>query len=97
MSDFNYTKLDALLHSRIRLAAVSALVCVDEMEFTQLRDAIGTTDGNLNTHLAKLEQAGYVAVHKFFLGRKPTTSYSVTELGRERLKAYVTALEQFIR
>jgi DNA-binding HxlR family transcriptional regulator len=96
MSDFRYTKLDTVLHSRIRLAIAAALVGVDEMDFSTLRDVVGATDGNMNTHLKKLEQAKYISVHKVFVERKPVTSYRLTEKGRKSFRAYVEALEGFI-
>jgi DNA-binding HxlR family transcriptional regulator len=96
MSDFRYTKLDTVLHSRIRLAIAAALVGVDEMDFSRLRDVVGATDGNMNTHLKKLEQAKYISVHKAFVERKPVTSYRLTEKGRKGFRAYVEALEGFI-
>jgi DNA-binding HxlR family transcriptional regulator len=94
--DYRYTRLDTLLHSRIRLAIVAALIGVEEMDFTRLRDVVGATDGNMNTHLKKLEQAKYISVHKAFVERKPFTSYRLTEKGRKSFQAYVRTLEGFI-
>ena len=78
MDTDNYQRLDELLHSRIRLAVVSLLVTVEEMDFTLLRDRVGATDGNMNAHLKKLEEAGYIAVKKKFVERKPVTRYRPT-------------------
>jgi DNA-binding MarR family transcriptional regulator len=61
-----------------------------------LRDAVATTDGNLSTHLTKLEDAGYVAVAKAFVGRKPVTTISLTEVGRTRFREYLDALEALL-
>ncbi len=97
MDTDNYQRLDELLHSRIRLAVVSLLVTVEEMDFTLLRDRVGATDGNMNAHLKKLEEAGYVAVKKKFVERKPVTRYRLTPKGRESFKRYVETLEEFIR
>ena len=97
MSDGNYHLLDELLHSRIRLAVVSILVTVEEIDFTLLRNQVGATDGNMNAHLKKLEQAGYIAVKKKFIERKPVTRYRLTAKGRESFKKYVETLEGFIR
>ncbi|MGH8129033.1 MAG: transcriptional regulator, partial [Gammaproteobacteria bacterium] len=60
MSNFDYTQLDAVIHSRIRLAVMATLASVENAEFTFLREQTGTTDGNLSTHLRKLEDAGYI-------------------------------------
>jgi len=93
----NYQQLDELLHSRIRLAIVSILVTVEEIDFTPLRDRVGATDGNMNAHVKKLEEAGYIAVKKKFVDRRPVTRYRLTAKGRESFKKYVETLEGFIR
>jgi DNA-binding transcriptional ArsR family regulator len=92
MAEYDYSKLDELLHSRIRIAAVTALSLVEEGEFTWLREKVGATDGNLSTHLRKLEDAGYVEVRKAFEGRKPVTYYSLSVRGREALEVYIARL-----
>ncbi len=97
MAAGNYQSLDELLHSRIRLAIVSILVMVEEIDFPALRDRVGATDGNLNAHLKKLEEAGYIGVKKKFIERKPVTRYRLTVKGRDSFKKYVETLEGFIR
>ena len=87
---------DPIVHGQIRLAALSLLSGVAEAEFTYLRDKIGTTDGNLSVHLGKLEEAGYVAVEKKFVDKKPKTLYSITPKGRTAFVAYVKNLKQLI-
>lgn len=96
MSAFDYQQLDELIHSRIRLAAVSVLASVEAAEFTYLRDVTGATDGNLGSHLRKLEDAGYVAAEKRFVDRKPVTRYSLTDKGREGFRRYVERIETMI-
>jgi DNA-binding transcriptional ArsR family regulator len=88
--------LDPVIHAPLRLAVMSALLPVERMSFTALRDAVGATDGNLASHVAKLEEAGYVAVDKQFVARKPLTTYALTDLGRERFLAYLDALEALL-
>jgi DNA-binding MarR family transcriptional regulator len=97
MEPGNYQSLNEILHSRIRLAIVSVLVTVEEIDFTALRNRVGATDGNMNAHLKKLEEAGYINVKKKFADRKPVTSYRLSARGRESFKKYVAALEGFIR
>jgi DNA-binding MarR family transcriptional regulator len=97
MSEFDYQHLDDLIHSRIRLAAMSILAGVESAEFTYLRDRTGATDGNLGAHMRKLEDAGYVVVEKGFAGRKPVTRYALTARGREAFRRYVDRLETMIR
>ena len=97
MVTFDYQALDEVIHSRIRLAIMSVLVGVDEAEFTFLRDQIGATDGNLNTHMKRLKQAGYVAEEKRFIDQKPNTRYRLTEQGRRAFEQYVAHLEHLLK
>jgi DNA-binding HxlR family transcriptional regulator len=89
-------ELDPVIHGKLRLALLSLLAGVGEAEFTWLREKTGSTDGNLGAHLLKLEEAGYIAVRKTFLARKPVTYYRMTERGRTALHGYVQALRQLL-
>ncbi len=97
MNEFDYQQLDEIIHSRIRLAIIAVLVTVDEAEFTFLKDKINATDGNLSTHLKKLEEAGYVAVGKSFENRKPVSRYLLTSKGKKAFELYVERLEKLIK
>ena len=97
MADFDHTNLDDVIHSRIRLAIMAVLVSVEQAEFTFLKDKVNATDGNLSVHLKKLDEAGYVAVHKRFVDRKPLSSYKLTAKGRRAFELYVERLEQLIK
>ena len=88
--------LNPVVHGKLRLALLSLLSTVEEAEFTWLRTKTGSTDGNLGAQLGKLEEAGYVAVEKKFVQRKPQTIYRMTEAGREALTEYVRALRQLL-
>jgi len=79
---------------------MAALVTLDagaEVDFTYLRDLLEVTDGNLGAHLRKLEEAGYIAVNKTFVDRKPRTYVSVTSLGRRVFQEHVVALESILK
>ena len=89
-------ELNPVIHGKLRLALLSLLAGVDEAEFTWLRAKTGSTDGNLGAQLLKLEEAGYVSVEKKFVQRKPQTTYSISESGREALSEYVQALKQLL-
>jgi DNA-binding PadR family transcriptional regulator len=89
-------ELNPVVHGKLRLALLSLLTGVDEAEFTWLRSKTGSTDGNLGAQLMKLEEAGYVAVEKKFVQRKPQSLYRITETGREALADYVRALRQLL-
>jgi DNA-binding HxlR family transcriptional regulator len=89
-------ELNPVIHGKLRLALLSLLAGVEEAEFTWLRGKTGSTDGNLGAQLTKLEEAGYVAVEKKFIQRKPQTLYRMTNSGREALNEYVQALKQLL-
>ncbi len=88
--------LNPVIHGKLRLALLSLLTTVEEAEFTWLRARTGSTDGNLGAQLTRLEEAGYVAVEKKFVQRKPQTLYRMTEAGRKALTEYVQALKQLL-
>ncbi len=91
-----FAHLDPVIHSRIRLAVLSILISVKEASFSYLKEKIGTTDGNLSASLSKLEEARYISIKKAFKGKKPLTTCSVTEKGRNAFSAYLKALENYI-
>jgi DNA-binding transcriptional ArsR family regulator len=96
MTDFDHTAIDELLQSRVRLAIVAFLASASEADFSLVRDTIKTTDGNASVHLRKLEDAGYIAVQKRFVDRKPQTLYALTDRGRKALLDYVAHLESLL-
>ncbi|HWA95167.1 MAG TPA: transcriptional regulator [Terracidiphilus sp.] len=89
-------ELNPVIHGKLRLALLSLLATVEEAEFTWLRTKTGATDGNLGAQLGKLEEAGYVAVEKTFVQRKPQSNYKLTEQGRTALTEYVQALKTLL-
>ena len=91
------TNLDRLLHDRMRLGIVSALAAGEELSFTDLKAALGATDGNLSVHARKLEEAGYVSVAKSFAGRTPRTDYKLTSAGRRALEKYLDHMDALIK
>jgi DNA-binding transcriptional ArsR family regulator len=90
-------ELDPMLHERGRLAIVSALAAAPRLTFTELRDALEMTDGNLSVHLQKLEEKGYVAIDKQFVGRRPQTSCQLTRAGRQAFQRYLDHLEAIVQ
>ena len=91
-----FKEIDPLLHSRIRLAIMSVLVTVEEVDFTYLKESTGATDGNLSTHIYKLEEAGYIEIKKQFVDNKPKTMCTMTEKGRKAFSDYVKVLETML-
>jgi len=85
--------LDPIIHSRLRLAIVVSLAEAESADFIYLKDAIGTTDGNLSTHLSKLEAAGYIHMTKRFVEKKPRTTCRLTSTGRAAFEKYLKTLK----
>jgi len=93
-------ELNETIHQPVRLRIMAALVTLettDEVDFTYLRDLLEVTDGNLGAHLRKLEEAGYIAVNKVFVERKPHTYISATPEGRRVFLEHVKALESILK
>jgi DNA-binding MarR family transcriptional regulator len=90
------SKLNKVFDNRIRLAAMSALMVNERVDFNTLKQILEVTDGNLASHIAALEAEGYVKVTKSFVGKKPHTSYALTAAGRKAFKEHIDALERLI-
>ena len=90
--DFDISRIDDVIHGRIRLGIMAYLSGADTADFNTLKTRLQTTDVNLSVHLRKLEEAGFVAVTKSFIGRKPLTQASLTEDGRAAFVAYLDAM-----
>ena len=83
--------------SKARLGIMSVLVVNDFITFNHFKELLNLTDGNLATHLKSLEDAHFVSVKKEFIGRKPSTSYAVTDAGRNAFNEHLNALERFLK
>ncbi|HEU5396487.1 MAG TPA: transcriptional regulator [Verrucomicrobiae bacterium] len=92
-----YLQLDRVIHEKGRLAIMSMLAASPELSFTELRDALSMTDGNLTTHIRALQEAGYVSVTKSFQNRRPLTTCSLTAAGRKAFSDYIDLLEKIVR
>lgn len=84
---FNIDQIDDVIHGRIRLGIMAYLAGAEAANFNEIKARLQTTDGNLSVHLRKLEEAGFVAVEKSFVGRKPQTRARMTETGRSAFVA----------
>jgi DNA-binding MarR family transcriptional regulator len=73
------------------------LAASPELSFTELRDALAMTDGNLTTHIRALQETGYVSVAKSFQNRRPLTTCSLTAAGRKAFTEYINLLEQIVQ
>ncbi|MCO5238638.1 MAG: transcriptional regulator [Chitinophagaceae bacterium] len=89
--------LNKVFDSRIRLGIMSSLMVNEDLNFNQLKEIIGVTDGNLASHLKTLEENEYIKVQKEFIGRKTNTTYAVTKTGEKAFKQHLDGLEQMIK
>jgi DNA-binding transcriptional ArsR family regulator len=90
-------QLDPVIHAPARLAILSILVAVENADFKFLKESTGATDGNLSTHLSKLEASGYITIEKSFNGKKPQTRCAMTPAGRQAFLNYFEQLEQIVQ
>lgn len=95
MKDF-ITQLNPAFDHRNRLGIMSILVVNDWVEYNTLKELLNLTDGNLASHLKALESSEYIRVHKQFVGRKPQTTYGVTDKGKEAFKTHLDTLEAIL-
>lgn len=83
--------------NRVRLGIMSILMVSEWADFKQVKNLLQVTDGNLASHVAALDKAGYIQVRKAFVGRKPRTSYRATAKGRKAFRDHLDALEKLLR
>lgn len=96
MSEFDHTAIDDVIHGRLRLGVMAYLSTVSPAQFNELKAKVNATDGNLSTHLSKLEEAGYVRIEKKFEGKKPRTNVHLTAKGRKAWIDYLTRLQALL-
>jgi DNA-binding MarR family transcriptional regulator len=87
---------DPLLHQAVRSKLISLLISNEELPFKALKEYLEVTDGNLSTHLSKLEKAEYVRIQKIFEGKRPKTVVHITEVGKDAFRKYIEELKNFI-
>ena len=97
MNPEDFQKLNRVIHEKGRMAIMSLLAATPSVSFTDMRDTLGMTDGNLTTHIKHLQKAGYVGVTKSFRGKRPLTTLSLTTEGRAAFADYIDALEQIVK
>ena len=91
MSDLN-----RLIHESARLVLVSSLYVVEEADYVYLANRTGFTSGKISSHMTKLEAAGYVDITKEFVGKRPRTTYKLTETGRREFEQYRDSIEDLL-
>ena len=92
-----FLQLDRVIYEKGRLAIMSMLAASPELSFTDLRDTLSMTDGNITTHIRTLQEAGYISVTKSFQNNRPLTTCSLTAAGRKAFTQYINFLERIVR
>lgn len=92
----NINRLNKEFESRVRLGIMSVLMVNDWVDFSEMKNLLEITDGNLASHSSALEKVGYIEVKKEFVGKKPRTSYRVTQSGRQAFTEHLNALEKLL-
>lgn len=88
--------LNPLLHTQLRLSVISLLLTVTEADFVWLKEKTGATAGNLSVQIEKLAEAEYISVRKEIIGKKPRTTCTLTDKGRQALKEYIETLREYL-
>lgn len=97
LADPKAREFDRLVYERVRLGILSTLAVNPKLSFSELKQMLETSDGNLSVHARKLEHAGYVSCKKTFEDRHPKTEYQLTTLGRQALERYLDHMEALIQ
>ena len=92
-----FLQLDRVIHEKGRLTIMSMLAASPELSFTELRDGLGMTDGNLTTHIRTLQQTGYLSVTKSFQNNRHLTTCALTAAGKKAFANYINLLEQIVQ
>lgn len=92
-----FLQLDRVIHEKGRLAIMSMLAASPELSFTELRDTLEMTDGNLTTHIRTLQETGYVSIAKSYQNNRPLTTCTLTAAGRKAFASYINLLEQIVQ
>lgn len=95
MSDVN--NLNDLIHAKVRLGVMSLLMTYEKCDFIFLKKTLSITDGNLGSHLKKLEDANYIKTTKTFSSKRPKTTAQITDIGVEEYKKYINTVEAIIK
>lgn len=88
--------LNPLLHAQLRLSVISLLLTVTEADFVWLKEKTDATAGNLSVQIEKLAEAEYISVRKEIIGKKPRTTCTLTDKGRQALKEYIETLREYL-
>jgi len=88
---------DKAFESKARLGIMSILAVNEWVSFVEIKELLQLSDGNIASHITALEKCNYIEVKKQFVGKKPNTSYKMTELGKQSFKNHIEALGKLIK
>ena len=88
--------IDRLIHEPARLLIMANLYVVENADFLFLMNQTGLTQGNLSSHLTRLEKGRYIRIKKEFKGRRPYTMISITAKGRDAFKSYSEMMKRVL-
>lgn len=89
-------RINKTFENKVRLGIMSALMVNSPMEFAQMKKLLEITDGNLSSNISVLEGLNYLEVSKTIVGKKMSTSFSITDEGRKSFNEHLAALEELI-
>ena len=96
MGRIRIDEIDNIIHGRLRLGIMAYLADAEAADFTELKQALEATQGNLGANLITLEQAGYITIEKSFVGRRPLTRARITADGREAFRRYLLQMAKLV-
>ncbi len=91
-----FLQIDRVIHEKGRMAIMSLLGATPELSFTEIRDLLQMTDGNLSMHIKTLQEAGYLSIAKSYRNRRPLTTLALTPEGRTAFDRYVNLLADIV-
>ena len=92
-----FLQIDRVIHEKGRMAIMSLLAASTELSFTDMRETLEMTDGNLTSHIRTLQEAGYISIAKAYQNNRPLTTCSLTAAGRKAFATYIDLLDQIVR
>tara|TARA_B100001115_G_C15493927_1_gene233508 strand:+ start:105 stop:395 length:291 start_codon:yes stop_codon:yes gene_type:complete len=91
-----FDQLNKAFDSRVRIGLMSILIVNNWVSYKEIKNLLDVTDGNLASHIQALEKISFLKIKKQFIGKKPLTTYKVTENGRKAFKEHINGLEKLL-
>jgi len=88
---------DKIIHEPARIVLLAILAAAEQVDFTFLLNETGLSQGNLSSHLSKLETAGYISIEKTFHKKRPRTLISMNKKGKSAFEEYLKTMKEFYK